>query len=269
MSGEHNSVPPTPAEKKKGKDDTLPATAEQKHGPEDGSHSTTTAKGQEEEQDSISPTTAARKGEEDAPVPPTPIEKKRGDQSDLVQGLRVVYDILSSHSKQENYSADQRKSRLKGSTAESNEIVDIVAVPGLGADPSITWLKRSTLDQEELRAAQDSGGPTFKDGPSCIEDSLMLQAELPKSRIMIFQYVSQWWGESAVDQYLHQVAENLARALKNKRKVSRDHHRNKVLFLTQSEELSQKAHHLHWPFAGRHRDRKGWYPLPVTLHPSD
>lgn len=184
------------------------------------------------EDNSVPTTPVEKEGGEDDPVPPTPEKKKRGDQSDLVQGLRVVYDALSPQSKKSNPSADSRKTRLKGSATETTEIVDIVAVPGLGADPLITWVKRSKIDQKEFGTTRRSDRPVFKNGPSCIEDELMLQAELPKARIMIFQYVSQWWGESAVDQYLHQVAENLARALKNKRKVSYDCLRARVLFLT-------------------------------------
>lgn len=157
--------------------------------------------------------------EGDNSIANAPKEKKKGGQADLVQGLRVVYDTLSPHSKEGSSDADLRKGILKGDAMGVNEIVDIVAVPGLGAHPFYTWRKRTDIDPKEPGSGKRSNRPTFKHGPSCIEDEMMLQAELPKSRIMIFNYVSDWWGEGAVDQYLHQVAENLARALKHERMV--------------------------------------------------
>ena len=96
-------------------------------------------------------------------------------------------------------------------------------MPGLGADPKTSWIKRRRIISKPGDKTDSKNPETekFKDGPSCnIEDKSMLQAEVPNSRIMTFQYASQWWGEGAVSQRLEQVADNLVRALKNKRKAS-------------------------------------------------
>lgn len=96
-----------------------------------------------------------------------------------------------------------------------------MAVPGLGADPKLSWIKRRRIDSKmgEEKDNRKADAPRFKDGPSCIEDKSMLQAEVPNSRIMIFQYVSQWWGAAATSQSIDVVADNLLQYLKNHRKV--------------------------------------------------
>jgi hypothetical protein len=127
-----------------------------------------------------------------------------------------------------------------------------VAVPGLGADPKTSWIKRRRIISKPGDKTDSKNAETekFKDGPSCIEDKSMLQAEVPNSRIMIFQYASQWWGEGAVSQRLEQVADNLVQALKNKRKVSLS-----VSSLCQQTRLitsagmSQASYHLHRPLS--------------------
>ena len=102
------------------------------------------------------------------------------DPVQINQGLTVVYP-------------DQDQPRKS-----SDEIlVDIVAVPGLGANPVYTWKSSNKVDW--------------------IRDGNMLRRTVDKARIMVFEYESQWIGRDSVDQKLPTVADQLLRALSRNR----------------------------------------------------
>ncbi|KAL8945007.1 MAG: hypothetical protein Q9211_000397 [Gyalolechia sp. 1 TL-2023] len=75
--------------------------------------------------------------------------------------------------------------------------VDIIAVPGLGANPEWTWKSKNRVDW--------------------IRDSNMLAAAIPHARIMIFEYDSKWYGKGAINQSLALLGEQLIRDLDRKR----------------------------------------------------
>ena len=75
--------------------------------------------------------------------------------------------------------------------------VDVVAVPGLGADPQWTWKSSNKVDW--------------------LRDGNMLHRTIPSARIMIFEYESQWFGKGSIDQKLLNVANQLLRALLHRR----------------------------------------------------
>ncbi|KAF1952628.1 hypothetical protein CC80DRAFT_451990, partial [Byssothecium circinans] len=66
--------------------------------------------------------------------------------------------------------------------------LDIVAIPGLGANPEWTW-KRGKVHW--------------------LRDDHMLPRRVQNARISVFQYQSQWFGKGAVDQRLPHVADQL------------------------------------------------------------
>ncbi|KAL8920307.1 MAG: hypothetical protein Q9172_004567 [Xanthocarpia lactea] len=71
--------------------------------------------------------------------------------------------------------------------------VDIIAVPGLGANPEWTWKSKSRVDW--------------------IRDSNMLATAIPHSRIMVYEYESKWFGKGAIDTRLNLLGEKLIRDL--------------------------------------------------------
>ena len=75
--------------------------------------------------------------------------------------------------------------------------VDIVAVPGLGANPEWTWRSKNKVDW--------------------LSDSNMLPRTITNARIMIFEYESQWFGKGSINQRLSSVADQLVQALSNQR----------------------------------------------------
>ncbi|ORY18174.1 hypothetical protein BCR34DRAFT_554346 [Clohesyomyces aquaticus] len=73
---------------------------------------------------------------------------------------------------------------------------EIIAIPGLGANPEWTWKK---------------------DKVHWLKDGNMLARKVPNARISVFQYQSQWFGRGAVDQKLDNVANQLLYALERSR----------------------------------------------------
>lgn len=114
-------------------------------------------------------------GEDSGTTPKSAIKQKRGDQTTLVQGLKIVYNnnAQASRPKKSTQGAYLSKTKSTGVT-DSKQMVDIVAVPGLGADPSVTWHTRRKIESKQGKKI-GSNGPSFTDGPSCIEDKSMLQ----------------------------------------------------------------------------------------------
>ncbi|EXA30664.1 hypothetical protein FOVG_17961 [Fusarium oxysporum f. sp. pisi HDV247] len=81
--------------------------------------------------------------------------------------------------------------------------IDIVAVHGLGVNPSDTWNHHASKR-------------------NWLSDKDMLPSELPEARIMSYCYNSQWIGDDAVRSSLEGVAAKLLRSLGDKRKKCSD-----------------------------------------------
>ncbi|KAF2183062.1 hypothetical protein K469DRAFT_212821 [Zopfia rhizophila CBS 207.26] len=88
--------------------------------------------------------------------------------------------------------------------SEQAQIIDIVAIHGIGAHPDDSWCKN-------VGTAQSPQWANWLD----MED--MLPAVAPHARIMRYGYQSQWFGEGAVRQKASTVAHRLLLALKRKR----------------------------------------------------
>lgn len=87
------------------------------------------------------------------------------------------------------------------------QIIDIVAIHGIGAHPDDTWCK-------------DVG--TYENGSLCVnwlKDKKMLPSQVPNARILRYGYMSQWFGANAIRQKTATVADRLLRALKRDRKI--------------------------------------------------
>lgn len=78
--------------------------------------------------------------------------------------------------------------------------VDIVFVPGLGADPIESW------------SSNDSSFNWMKDKTG-------LQSKYPRARILLFKYESAYLGGFKVRQYIENLADTLLVELKAKREV--------------------------------------------------
>ncbi|KAM0213594.1 hypothetical protein ACHAQD_009247 [Fusarium lateritium] len=82
---------------------------------------------------------------------------------------------------------------------DADEItLDVVAVHGIGVDPTNTWTHPKT-------------------NKNWLRDETMLPQELPSARIMAFAYNSVWYGDDAVKQSLESVANSLLRDLGDRR----------------------------------------------------
>ena len=102
------------------------------------------------------------------------------DHVAINQGLTIVYP-----------DPDQSRNSQNDNTA-----IDIVAVPGLGANPEFTWT-RNKVDW--------------------LRDSNMLPRSVTNARIMVFEYESQWFGKGSINQRLSSVADQLIQALSYRR----------------------------------------------------
>ncbi|KAF2492921.1 hypothetical protein BU16DRAFT_93807 [Lophium mytilinum] len=74
---------------------------------------------------------------------------------------------------------------------------DIVAIPGLGANPEWTWKYGKTVHW--------------------LRDSNMLPKKIPNARISVLHYESQWYGKDPIDQKLENVVDQLLYALERSR----------------------------------------------------
>ncbi|KAG9657517.1 hypothetical protein KCV03_g10180, partial [Aureobasidium melanogenum] len=92
--------------------------------------------------------------------------------------------------------------------SESNDVVDIVAVHGIGAHPDDTWCK---LRQVGLDATDP------KSYVNWLSDPAMLPKVVPNARIMRYGYKSMWFGQDAIKQNSSRVAHRLLIALRRKR----------------------------------------------------
>ncbi|KAJ4374896.1 hypothetical protein N0V83_001974 [Neocucurbitaria cava] len=108
----------------------------------------------------------------------TKVQHSKFDPQQINPGLDVVYP---------NDDQALPKSSIK---------VDIVAIPGLGANPEWTW-KHEKVDW--------------------LRDPNMLPRKIPNCRISVFQYQSQWFGRGSVNQRIENVANQLLYALDRSR----------------------------------------------------
>lgn len=98
---------------------------------------------------------------------------------------------------------------LRDAPAEAVDIVDIIAVHGIGAHPDDSWCKNvGTVDSPRW--------------VNWLVDESMLPAVAPQARIMRYGYQSQWFGEGAIRQKASTVAQRMLQALKRKRAVRTD-----------------------------------------------
>ena len=111
----------------------------------------------------------------------TRVKHSKLDHVDINQGLTVVYPDPDQPRKSPSEAID----------------VDIVAVPGLGANPEWTWKSKNKVDW--------------------LGDSNMLPRNITNARIMIFEYESQWFGRGSINQRLSSVADQLVQALYKQR----------------------------------------------------
>ena len=111
----------------------------------------------------------------------TRVKHSKLDNVQINQGLTIVYP-----------DPDQPR---KSSSDELT--VDIIAVPGLGANPVYTWKSHNKVDW--------------------IRDGNMLRRTVEKARIMVFEYESQWFGRGSIDQKLSTVADQLLQAMAHAR----------------------------------------------------
>ncbi|KAF2475188.1 uncharacterized protein BDR25DRAFT_213496, partial [Lindgomyces ingoldianus] len=97
---------------------------------------------------------------------------------------------------------------LREAPAGADQIIDIVAVHGIGAHPDDSWCK-------------NVGTPERPQWVNWLEKEDMLPAVALHARIMRYGYQSQWFGEGAVRQNASTVACRLLLALKRKREEYR------------------------------------------------
>ena len=80
------------------------------------------------------------------------------------------------------------------------EFQSIIAVPGLGSDLTRTWMWQGKVHW--------------------LRDDTMLRSVIPKSRISVYGYRSQWFGPDAVEIRLSAIARDLLEAIKVTRRES-------------------------------------------------
>lgn len=93
---------------------------------------------------------------------------------------------------------------LREAPAEIVEIIDIVAIHGIGAHPDDTWCK-------------NVGTAETPRWVNWLEAEDMLPTVAPNARIMRYGYQSWWFGDGAMRQKVSTVAQRLLLALRRKR----------------------------------------------------
>ncbi|KAL8792427.1 MAG: hypothetical protein Q9195_004960 [Heterodermia aff. obscurata] len=107
----------------------------------------------------------------------TYVKHSKSDYTSTNQGLTIVHPSPDAPKK----------------SPADEPTVDIVAVPGLGANPEWTWKSKNKVNW--------------------LQDSNMLPRTVTTARIMVFGYESQWFGKGAIKQRLSTVANQLVQAL--------------------------------------------------------
>ncbi|CAG8980794.1 hypothetical protein HYALB_00003719 [Hymenoscyphus albidus] len=107
------------------------------------------------------------------------------DKQDVTQGLNVLYTPSNF-------------------TKEPAKCIDIIAVPGLGADTTHAWIHK---------------GPDKKGKWHWLKDDQMLPNVIPNARISVFGYRSQWFGKDAVQTDIKAIANELLESIQEERGV--------------------------------------------------
>lgn len=115
------------------------------------------------------------------------VRKPKKTLEDVKQGIRTLY-------------------------SPENAEVDIVFVPGLGADPVASWKSNNN----------DFNWSSHKEG---------LQKDFPKARILLYQNESAWIGALKVKQYIHNLSTTLLHGL---RSVRDKYSRRPIVFIGHS-----------------------------------
>ncbi|KAF2476744.1 uncharacterized protein BDR25DRAFT_209934, partial [Lindgomyces ingoldianus] len=93
---------------------------------------------------------------------------------------------------------------LREAPAEAAQIIDIIAIHGIGAHPDDSWCK-------------NVGTAENPQWVNWLKEENMLPAVAPNARIMRYGYQSQWFGEGAMRQNASTVAQRLLLALRRGR----------------------------------------------------
>lgn len=99
--------------------------------------------------------------------------------------------------------------------------VDIIAVHGLGATPATTWTKQKPRELNEAHAESANANQknnAEKERINWLSHDTMLPAVAKNTRIMAFNYDSNWYGEDAVRLRLDNVANYFIETVNRKRK---------------------------------------------------
>ncbi|EGU88573.1 hypothetical protein FOXB_00906 [Fusarium oxysporum f. sp. conglutinans Fo5176] len=132
----------------------------------------------------------------------TPVNKALGSTNQDVQSKpSKTQQIIAGLVKIKNQDAGLKIYYTPPQGQDTN--IDIVAVHGLGVNPSDTWNHHASKR-------------------NWLSDKDMLPSELPEARIMSYCYNSQWIGDDAVRSSLEGVAAKLLRSLGDKRKKCSD-----------------------------------------------
>ncbi|KAF1928480.1 uncharacterized protein M421DRAFT_62386, partial [Didymella exigua CBS 183.55] len=94
---------------------------------------------------------------------------------------------------------------LRDAPANASQIIDIVAIHGLGAHPDESW-------------CANAGTRESPQWVNWLNEENMLPALAPNARIMRYGYESQWFGKEIMQQSVSTVAERLLEALHRMRK---------------------------------------------------
>ncbi|KAI4614052.1 hypothetical protein J4E80_006742 [Alternaria sp. BMP 0032] len=108
----------------------------------------------------------------------TKVQHSKFDAQSFNPGLNVVYP------------SDEQ------TTSKFSAKIEIIAIPGLGADPEYTWKKSKV---------------------HWLRDANMLPKKIPHAKISVFQYQSQWFGKGSVDERIDNVANKLLHSLDRSR----------------------------------------------------
>ena len=99
---------------------------------------------------------------------------------------------------------------------QGNVEIDIIAVPGLGADPSRSFGSETPRGLNWLSDEREG-----------------IRSDVPKSRVLLYHYDSRWLGAQAKEQTIYNVAILLLESIVEKRK-SRDEVTRPIVFLAHS-----------------------------------
>ncbi|KAL1794340.1 hypothetical protein ACET3X_007761 [Alternaria dauci] len=123
----------------------------------------------------------------------TKVQHSKFDAQSFNPGLNVLYP------------SDEQ------ATSKFSIKVEIIAIPGLGADPEYTWKKGKV---------------------HWLRDANMLPKKIPNAKISVFQYQSQWFGKGSVDERIDNVATKLLHGLDRSRVCEHDETKTPIIFVS-------------------------------------